>query len=185
MEEELRLTRAADPIAQISAFRMSARAGAAALLLALTAGCSATQPDRRSESHDEAEPKAMAATAPAEAEKGIDQPSEPANATPSEPAEIARDEALPDLANAQGDSDAPPFPDEVTAFLVDRDGCDHFRGEEPYDEDRRAFLDDNIRQLCTGTDARLADLRHRYARNPDVIAALASYEDRIESGPAD
>ncbi|HEX7877738.1 MAG TPA: hypothetical protein VF489_14275 [Sphingobium sp.] len=76
------------------------------------------------------------------------------------------------------------FPDEVTGFMVDRDGCDHFRGEEPYDSDRRAYLAESIAELCTGTDARLAMLRRRYAGNPAVITALHGYEDRIEGRAA-
>jgi len=73
-----------------------------------------------------------------------------------------------------------PFPREVTNFMVERDSCDHFRGEEPYDADRRAYLAENIAELCTGTDGRLAALRMRYANDPAVIAALSSYEDRVE-----
>lgn len=80
---------------------------------------------------------------------------------------------------------AQPFPREVTAFMVDRDGCDHFRGEDAYDADRRAYIEDNIAQLCTGTDARLARLRLRYASDPDVIAALKSYDSDVEDGPQD
>ncbi|HJT40007.1 MAG TPA: hypothetical protein VJ762_06720 [Sphingobium sp.] len=74
-----------------------------------------------------------------------------------------------------------PFPQEVTNFMVDRDGCDHFRGEEPYDGERRAFLAENIAELCTGTDAKLSMLRRRYAGDPAVIAALRGYEDHIEA----
>lgn len=87
-----------------------------------------------------------------------------------------------DLPPAADLPDLQPFPDEVTRFMVDRDGCDHFRGEEPYDAERRAYLTESIAELCTGTDVRLADLRQRYARDPDVMAALRGYEDRIESG---
>ncbi|MGC4252695.1 MAG: hypothetical protein QM605_14820 [Sphingobium sp.] len=75
-----------------------------------------------------------------------------------------------------------PFPQEVTNYMVERDSCDHFRGEEPYDADRRAYLAENIAELCTGTDGRLAALRMRYADDPTVLAALSGYEDRIESG---
>ena len=81
--------------------------------------------------------------------------------------------------------DPPPFPDEVTRFMVERDGCDHFRGEEPYDPERRAYLEESIAELCTGTDAKLTDLRQRYAHDPDVIAALGGYENRIEGGSSD
>ncbi|WP_454888222.1 hypothetical protein [Sphingobium herbicidovorans] len=76
-----------------------------------------------------------------------------------------------------------PFPQEVTSFMVDRDGCDHFRGEEPYDSERRVFLIENIAELCTGTDAKLAMLRRRYAGDAAVIAALHGYEDHIEARP--
>ncbi|MDI1295285.1 MAG: hypothetical protein PSY12_05285 [bacterium] len=83
-------------------------------------------------------------------------------------------------------ADAPqpdPFPQEVTSFMVDRDGCDHFRGEEPYDAERRAYLEESIAELCTGTDAKLATLRRRYDSEPEVIAALSGYESRIEATP--
>ncbi|MES2027180.1 MAG: hypothetical protein V4448_16645 [Pseudomonadota bacterium] len=42
------------------------------------------------------------------------------------------------------------FPADAARFIERRDGCDHFRGEEPYDEERRKFLLDNIATLCTG-----------------------------------
>ena len=78
---------------------------------------------------------------------------------------------------------ATPFPQEVASFMVDRDSCDHFRGEEPYDGERRVFLMESIAELCTGTDAKLAMLRRRYAGDPAVTAALHGYEDRIEGQP--
>nr|WP_218036477.1 hypothetical protein [Sphingobium sp. EM0848] len=87
---------------------------------------------------------------------------------------------VPDLPPAMGAADPRPFPEEVTRYMVDRDSCDHFRGEEAYDMERRAFLQENIVELCTGTDARLARLRERYAQDPAVMAALSGYEDRIE-----
>ena len=65
--------------------------------------------------------------------------------------------------------------------MVDRDGCDHFRGEEPHDAERRAYIAESVAELCTGTDARLAMLRRRYAADPSVIAALKGYEDRVET----
>ena len=85
-----------------------------------------------------------------------------------------------DLPASNAATDAPAFPSEVTTFMVDRDGCDHFRGEEPYDAERAAYLEQSIRDLCTGSDTKLANLRRRYAEEPDVIAALGNYEDRIE-----
>lgn len=85
-----------------------------------------------------------------------------------------------DLPPSKDAPDPRPFPDEVTRYMVDRDSCDHFRGEEAYDGDRRVYLQENIAELCTGTDARLAMLRRRYAFDPAVVSALSAYEDRIE-----
>jgi len=87
---------------------------------------------------------------------------------------------VPDLPPSDGAADAQPFPDEVTRYMVDRDSCDHFRGEEAYDAERLAYLQENIAELCTGTDARLALLRQLYARDPAVMSALSGYDDRIE-----
>lgn len=86
-----------------------------------------------------------------------------------------------DLPPSDVAASAAPFPREVTEFMVSRDGCDHFRGEEPTDAERRAYIDENVAELCKGTDARLAMLRRRYAGDPSVIAALKSYDERIET----
>ena len=80
---------------------------------------------------------------------------------------------------------APPkapgtLPADVTAFKVRRDDCDHFRGEEPYDADRAAFLRVAVNRTCDGADAELAALRRRYAGDGIVLATLADYDDRIE-----
>ncbi len=61
-----------------------------------------------------------------------------------------------------------------------RDACDHFRGEEAYDEEREAFLLSAMKETCTGTDAELARLRRTYAGNPEIMTALADYEESIE-----
>ena len=86
----------------------------------------------------------------------------------------------PDLPASNDTGSVKPFPREVTEFMVRRDGCDHFRGEDAYDGDRAAYIASNIRALCSGTDRKLAELRTKYARNADVTAALSGYESRIE-----
>lgn len=73
-----------------------------------------------------------------------------------------------------------PLPEDVAAFIGRRQLCDHFRGEEPYDAERRAFLDDQMHALCHGTDHELARLRAAYATRADVLDQLAEFEDRIE-----
>ncbi len=72
------------------------------------------------------------------------------------------------------------LPSDIAAFVEERDLCDHFRGEEPYDEERRQFLEKNIVELCTGTDARLSSLKKKYHGNQSVLTLLAEYEVDIE-----
>ncbi len=74
------------------------------------------------------------------------------------------------------------FPADVARFTEQRDGCDHFRGEYPYDEERRQFLQKNMNALCKGSDARLAQLKKKYAGHPAIVAKLNDYEERIEAG---
>ncbi len=79
------------------------------------------------------------------------------------------------------------LPADVQSFIDARDGCDHFRGEpwgagdDPEVKERREFIFENIKKLCTGTDKRLAELRSKYRNNnPVVIERLRVYEDSIE-----
>lgn len=78
------------------------------------------------------------------------------------------------------------LPADVQSFIDERDGCDHFRGEpwgagdDPAVKERREFVFENIKKLCTGTDKRLAELRKKYRNDPIVIKRLRAYEDNIE-----
>jgi hypothetical protein len=83
------------------------------------------------------------------------------------------------VATAAKDAGA-TLPADVVTFRAKRDECDHFRGEEPTDAARAAFLEKALERTCQGTDAALKALRKRHAENPAAIAALASYEDDIE-----
>ena len=84
-----------------------------------------------------------------------------------------------DSVPADGD-EAAALPADVVAFRAKRDECDHFRGEEPTDQARAAFLTEAMERTCTGTDAALIDLRKRYAGNAAIVSALADYEDEVE-----
>ena len=72
------------------------------------------------------------------------------------------------------------LPADVVKFTERRDLCDHFRGEDPYDEERRKFLKENVKKYCTGTDKELASLKTKYNNNEAVLKALAEYEVKIE-----
>ncbi|WOE75154.1 hypothetical protein [Alterisphingorhabdus coralli] len=75
---------------------------------------------------------------------------------------------------------ADTIPADVRRFIVRRQGCDHFRGEPPYDEQRAEFLAARIEETCTGTDAELAGLRRKYRDDGAIITALSDFEDSIE-----
>lgn len=73
------------------------------------------------------------------------------------------------------------LPQEVSRFIDRRDTCDHFRGEEPYDAERRAFIEKSLKRFCRGTDRRLAALRLKYEANAAVMEKLRTYESKVES----
>lgn len=85
------------------------------------------------------------------------------------------------LPSDQSSSLAETMPADVQAFMDKRDECDHWRGEEPYDDDRAKEITNAINDTCTGTDQKLAGLRDKYKDREAVIKALAYYEDRIEN----
>lgn len=81
----------------------------------------------------------------------------------------------------QDTSSAEAMPADVQAFMETRDECDHWRGEEPYDEDRAKEITNAINDTCKGTDRKLAGLRRKYQDQPYVMQALADYDDKIEN----
>jgi hypothetical protein len=76
--------------------------------------------------------------------------------------------------------DQQELPEDVFSFVEKRDGCDHFRGEDPYDEERRKFILKNLQELCTGTDVELAKLKTKYESNSIVLSRLSNYDEDIE-----
>jgi hypothetical protein len=101
------------------------------------------------------------------------------NPAPQEKAVMAEAPSKP----AQADPAKPNLPNDVAIFIGKREGCDHFRGEEAYDEERGQFINDNLERLCTGTDAELGGLKAKYAARADIMERLSEFEDGIESPP--
>jgi hypothetical protein len=64
------------------------------------------------------------------------------------------------------------LPADVARYVERRDLCDHFRGEEPYDAQRRKFLEQRTRRYCTGADAKLAGLKGKYRGRSEVMSKL-------------
>jgi hypothetical protein len=71
-------------------------------------------------------------------------------------------------------------PDDVNQFIVRREQCDHFRGEEAYDEERGRFLAQKLDSFCKGTDGELAALKRKYAVRGDLTKRLSEFESMIE-----
>ncbi len=77
------------------------------------------------------------------------------------------------------------LPQEVASFVVERDTCEHFRGEpiegtSPEQFERRTFVQESLEVYCAGTDHRLAALKKRFAGNAAVMMALENYEEAID-----
>ncbi|MBB3310454.1 hypothetical protein FHT78_002197 [Rhizobium sp. BK196] len=87
----------------------------------------------------------------------------------------------PSLA-ADGKADVSKLPEDVRAFMERRNGCDHYRGEDSSDAERRTQIDRELQRLCIGTDAELARLKRVYAGNKAVQHTLDDYEVDIETG---
>ncbi len=72
------------------------------------------------------------------------------------------------------------WPADVERFIERRDACDHFRGEDPYDGERREFLRLKVTEFCTGTDKELSLLKSKYRNDKGVASKLNKYETQIE-----
>ena len=163
-----------------------AASGAALLLclgltMALLAACS--KPEPGAPAQPPPAPASSATAAPASSPAPTTAPTsapppEPAAAAAPAPA-LAADAAAP-VADTQASGPGVALPPAIVAFQKRRDACDHFRGEEPYDKQRAAFLKAQLAKTCKGSDRALATLRQRFATDPDALAALKGYEDRIE-----
>jgi Spy/CpxP family protein refolding chaperone len=65
------------------------------------------------------------------------------------------------------------LPGPVKDFVERRQECDHWMGEEPYDQARRAQIEDAIADLrCQALDQDERKLRQRYAASPEALQAL-------------
>jgi hypothetical protein len=85
----------------------------------------------------------------------------------------------------QTDNFGAPFaanvPNDVRLFIVRRQACDHFRGEPRGDyAERDKFLNAQIDETCTGTDAALTALKTRYQNDMAITKMLSEYEEDIE-----
>jgi hypothetical protein len=86
------------------------------------------------------------------------------------------------LGNAVDRNAVATLPADVVTFQQRRDLCEHFRGEDAYDEERGKFIAEGAKKACTGTDKELALLKTKYSNNEAVLKILTDYEVKIERG---
>ena len=70
------------------------------------------------------------------------------------------------------------LPAEVRGFIDRRANCNHWFGEEPYDQERRSQIQVAIKHLRCDDLAKVeAGLKSRYRRNQSVLNALEISQD--------
>lgn len=73
------------------------------------------------------------------------------------------------------------YPTDVEQFMDRRQLCDHYRGEEPYDAERAAFLAKRMELTCTGTDRELRRLKEKYQDDAEIMRVLDQFEEDVEA----
>ena len=73
------------------------------------------------------------------------------------------------------------WPREVHVFADRYDACQHFLGEEPYDNERRRFLEKSIHETCTGNDKQLRKLRSIYVGDAEMTRVLNEFNMTAET----
>ena len=83
------------------------------------------------------------------------------------------------------------FPRDVRAFVRDRADCIYWSGEYPDPQSasdkadveilkhRAREVEANIARLCKGSDKRLQRLKQRYAKHPEIMQQLLTYNPKI------
>ena len=112
-----------------------------------------------------------------------DSPAEMQVSSASLVSSVANEMPLADdqASSSQELSSADAMPSDVLAFVSQRDECEHWLGEEPYDNERGKEISDAINATCTGTDKKLSALRRKYKDHPAALETLAQYDNNIEN----
>ncbi|MDZ7588834.1 MAG: TIGR01244 family sulfur transferase [Parasphingorhabdus sp.] len=63
-------------------------------------------------------------------------------------------------------------PEDVRAFVLDVQICDHFAGEEPYDAERRRQIEAAIGEACPRLDKRYGKLKDQYRESEAITKFL-------------
>ena len=69
------------------------------------------------------------------------------------------------------------WPPDVQSAIERAEACEHFRGEEPYDQERRRFLELRILQSCSGINEQLRATRELHSKNAEILKKLGEFEE--------
>ncbi len=106
---------------------------------------------------------------------------EPSSAPEAVPAPATAPEVAPEPAAQPEKHEDPPqlvalrkdMPPDAGDFIRRAVICNHWAGEEPYDEERRAQINAMVQELrCRELDADQASLRKQYAGNAEVLRRI-------------
>lgn len=75
------------------------------------------------------------------------------------------------------------MPADVQAFLARENTCQHFAGEEAYDDERRRELDAASAEFCEGREKIFADLLERHQNDAGIHQALNAVGERYDLSP--
>jgi hypothetical protein len=69
------------------------------------------------------------------------------------------------------------YPEDMKCFVAYVVECEHFAGEEGYDEERRKFLNEALNKTCPEAKTRQIVLKNKYKQNADMMKVLAICDD--------
>jgi hypothetical protein len=70
------------------------------------------------------------------------------------------------------------LPHDVQAYADRREGCNHWSGEEPYDNARRIQIEKSLSDLrCTALDRDERILKRHYRNNPTMLRKIRAAHD--------
>ena len=107
------------------------------------------------------------------------------NQPASEPADAPAPASAPPEAAAPAEDATPAAPStlpaDVAALKEKYDICEHFAGEEPYDDARRKQIADAIEANCRPVKNALPAIKAKYKDNAEVQALIKPWEEWLSS----
>ncbi|MDR0828114.1 MAG: hypothetical protein LBN33_09635 [Desulfovibrio sp.] len=65
------------------------------------------------------------------------------------------------------------YPEDVKCFVEYAATCEHFAGEEGYDDERQKFLQDALHEYCPEAKKQQVLLKKKYEKNENILKVLA------------